>query len=133
MVRFELVEIHAEGKDPITCGGIEVKDKQTTKRVTHGGSYNAIGYVKGDIECDFSFLDPKDTPVLYEIYKECQQGKTHTYVCFGKDDNGEMVPMHRLDDCTINNCDRTMKAKDEFKAAASGFALNSEPIRYQFD
>jgi len=124
-----LVEVHVPGWDPIMLGGIEFKDKTDTKRVKTGNSFNTVDYIRGDRDIDFTYTDPKDQPILFQIYEKCvNDGLVFTQVVIDPKTN---TPVARADGCTITQCDRTIKAKDEWKINAQGFAKYLEHINFQ--
>lgn len=133
MVRFELFEIYIEDTDPFMSNGLTVKDKDDVKRVTHGGSHEAIDYIWGSHDIDFTIEEPKDHMVLYEL-RELSRTKRRlfTILLFGRDENNELVPAHRLEGCIFTEGDRAMKAKEEIKPTLQGFALRSVPVDTQY-
>ncbi len=134
MVRFELFEVHIEDMDTFMSNGITVKDKDDVKRVTHGGSHEAIDFIWGDHDLDFEIEDPKDHMVLYELRQlSREKRRLFTILLFGRDENDELVPVHRLEGCIFTEGNRAMKAKEEIKPTLQGYALRSVPIRAQYN
>jgi formyltetrahydrofolate synthetase len=133
MVRFELFEAYIEDMPPFMSNGIDVKDKDDVKRITAGHTHETIGFIWGDHTIDFTITDPKDHMTLYELRRLSRELKrTFTIVLFGRDENNELVPVHRLEGCVFVEADRAMKAKEEIKPNLTGYAMRSVPIQTQY-
>lgn len=134
MVRFELFEVHIEDVAPFMSNGLDVKDKDDVQRVTYGGSHEPIDFIWGEHTVDFTITNPKDHASLYAARKICrEQRKTFTIVCFSKDLDGTLVPIHQLDGCIFVEGDRQMTAKKEIVPNFTGFAMQSTALDTQYD
>jgi hypothetical protein len=133
VLRFNLIQAVIDG-EPVYMNGLEVDDKTDTKRVGHSASHDALDYVKGERTIDFTFTDPKDQPLLFDIYNRCIDSNFRfTLILFGKNlETGAYVPVLSLGNCTLNNAKSSIKAKEEWKPTATGFALSMERLETQY-
>lgn len=133
-LRYDLIRCTINGK-PYYMNGIEVDDKIDTKRVTHPGSHNAIGYVKGERTIDFTFTESKDQRLLYHIYNRCiTDHDRFQLILFSKNTRtGRYDPVLVLSECTLNSAKSSIKSKEEWKPAATGYALHMERLNTQFE
>jgi hypothetical protein len=133
-IHYELIQVYAEDKT-IIMHGLDVETKNDTKRITHPNSHNAIGYIHGENTIDFSFTEPKDQPGLEYLYNRWTQEHLKFFMLlFGKNiQTGKYDPIIRLDDCIITSVKNNIKAKEEWKATATGYALSSKRINHQYN
>jgi len=132
-MKFDLVEIHAQGYPMIKSEGIDVTDKTTDKPVVIGNSRDPIDVSMGDRNITFKLLNPKDQPQLSQLYLDCIGPKQlkFTMICIGYDEEGNLKNVERLDNCWCNEYDRNLNAKQEFKITFNGQAMARSSIDFQ--
>lgn len=134
MVFYELCEVHVEGLDPIMMDGIKITDKTAVTKVTHGGSHEAIDYLFGQHDIDFTLTAPKDSTELYAAVNLCRtQKKRYTILIMGKPtETADPVPTHALYDCIFNEGSRDLEGKKETAATIAGSALTAEVLATEY-
>ena len=133
-LRYDLIRCNLGGK-PYYMNGIEVDDKIDTKRVTHPASHNALDFVKGERTIDFTFTESKDQRLLYQIYNMCiSNNYRFQLILFSKNlRTGRYDPVLVLSECTLNSAKSSIKSKEEWKPAATGYALHMQRLNTQYE
>ena len=115
--------------------GIKIDTKTDIKRITHSADYAPIGYVTGEQTIDFTFTDPKDEPMLVDLYNSwVNNHQTFTLELFSKNtvtNAWDLIGL--LEGCVLTKVDHNLKAKDEWKPGASGMAIKYTSVNHQFD
>lgn len=133
-IKYELIRCEIDNQK-LFFNGIKIDTKQDIKRITHSADYDPIGYVTGEKTVDFTLTDPKDDPMITNLYESwVGTHQPFTLQLFSKNTvtNGwDMLGL--LENCVLTKVDHNLKSKDEWKPGASGMALKYTSLRHQFD
>lgn len=130
-IKADLVYIDVLGS-PLLTAGFKITDQFEEKTVYHGASTEMLGSIMGNHKVSFEFTDAKDQPYLWDLYEMSRKGLRFPILIMGKLGNdGQPFSLHRLDGCSITECSRDLKAKDEFKPTAKGSARFSKALGFQ--
>jgi hypothetical protein len=133
-IKYELACCKINGEE-LHFAGLKIDTKQDVKRITHAGSYDAIGYVTGDRTVDFTFTDPKDQKMITRLYDLwIIDHNSFFMLMLSKNlDTGAWDPIASLENCVLTKVDHNLKSKDEWKPSVSGMALKYKRGHHQFD
>jgi hypothetical protein len=133
-IKYEKVYCKINGQE-LYFKGIKFTVKVDIKRVTHSGSYDAVGYITGDRTIDFTLNEPKDTHMI-DLLRDLWMANHQMFnlvILAENVRNGKLEPIVMLEGCTLNSTEGNIGGKEEWKPTAGGMALKCYRINYQFD
>lgn len=133
LTRYNIIQVRMTGLKPFYAKGIKIKDEMKAEREYHSGSHDALSITLKEREVEFEIQEPKDHAELNQISYRCRNGESFTIVCLGRDENGNMVALERLDGCVIPSRERTFGDHDAVKLGIKGWALNTTPLESSYE